>query len=156
MIESAVIWIVERVRDEQYGASKRTVSWHKSSVEAQEQMTDLQAEFDRACALAWPGHEVVQTIFSMYEELHLGFCEPKEHEAALIEQLSDWWLQESRGWQIFVEAEIMAKMTDPPQHCQELVRPEAVHYEYYAVGQDPGVTRTRILRDTPLRNFGDG
>ncbi len=161
-----VIWIVERVRDEHYGASTHVVSWHVSRVEAEEMATRLQAEFDQACERAWPWHEAVDTIFEMlheheyvkhawidcdreecgyFERHHQHHTERilEEHEASMIEQLTDWWHQESLAWQIFVEDEILAKMTDPPRYCQELVRhldDETVHYECHAVGREPAVT----------------
>jgi hypothetical protein len=132
-----MIWIVERVRDEQYGQSKHVVSWHRSRDEAEGMAACLQAEFNQACERVCPWYEVVETIFWMREE-HIG---PEEHEEALIEQLTAWWHQESRAWQIFVEDEIMTKMIDPPRYCQDLGRHnKIVHYEYHAVSHDPAVT----------------
>lgn len=166
-----MIWIVERVRDEQYGQSKRVISWHKTQDKAEGLAARLQAEFEQACELAWPWHEVIETIFEMREEQELvsqhvwmdcdledcGYLEnphqhhaqmePGEHERALIEQLTDWWHQERLDWQMFVEDEIMTKMTDPPRYCQELVQPnEAVHYECHAVSSDPVTTSSSYTK----------
>lgn len=172
MTTAEAIWIVERVRDEDYGSSKRVVSWHPSLAEAEEMAARLQAEFEQACERAWPWHVAVETIFEMLHEhehaqyewiscdieecshperghQHLVPRELEEHEAAMIVQLKDWWHQESRAWQIFVEDEILAKMTDPPRYCLELVRHfhfdetlgERVHYECHMVSRDPAAAR---------------
>lgn len=171
--EADIIWIVERVHNEQYVQSRCVITWHKSPAEAEGMAARLQAEFDQACELVRPLHENVETIFEMREEQELASyhvqtdcsleecchlenphqhrtqVEPKDHEKALIEQLTAWWHQEDLAWQIFTEDEVMAKMADPPCYCRELVQPsKAVHYECHAVSRDPAVTRARRAERT--------
>lgn len=176
-----VVWIVERVRYVSHeGSTKHVVSWHPSLEEAEAMARRLQAEFDAACERAWPWHEVVDTLFEMTQEhehewkhtwiacdseeceaferhhQHHAWREPEEHEASLIEQLSDWWHQEFRAWQAFVEDEIFATMTDPPTYTSELVAQDSeVHYVCHRVGRDPSVTlagyaeRAQLARGAP-------
>ena len=133
---SEQIWIVERQRDEDYGAAKHVVSWHPSLAEAESMAARLQREFDQARERTTPWHIDIETIFDMKRQhTHLTERELEEHEAAFIEQLNDWWHKERSAWQAFAEDEVMAKMTDPPSFCLHLVRDEAVSYVCYAVGR---------------------
>lgn len=165
-----VVWIVERVRHvEHEGSTKHVVSWHTTLAEAEGMAARLQAEFDEACGRVWSRHEVVETIFEMMQEHECGHMDrhhqhhawrDPEHEAALIEQLNDWWHQESRAWQIFVEDEVMSKMTDPPTYTHELVAHDAeVHYACHKVGRDPAITLAGYAKRAQIdeaRNSGDG
>lgn len=62
--EPATIWIVERVRDEQYGQSRHAVTWQKSRSEAEAMVTRLQTEFDQACASVHPRYESVERVLT--------------------------------------------------------------------------------------------
>lgn len=157
------IWIVERLRHEHEGTSTHVVSWHPSLDEAKVMTARLNDEFTRASAEALPGWEDVETIYEMMHEqdraryswidcdreecghfdrehTHLVDHEPDEHEAAFIEQIKDWWHRERDAWQSFVEDEVMAKMTDPPSYCGQLVREEEVEYVCRMVERDPRAT----------------
>ena len=171
MSDPSLIWIVERVRDEHYGSTKYVVSWHRSLIEAEAMAARLKAEFDRAGELAWPWHEVVETLWEMLQEAehvryvwidcretcegttegmahqHLVTRDIDEHEDVMITQLSALWHAESRAWQIFVEDKIMPLMADPPRFCRELVAPQdddhegSVSYVCHVIGHDPAVAR---------------
>jgi len=152
-----VIWIVQRVVTADYeGPITRVVSWHRTLAKAKEMAARLQSEFDRACAYVWPKYEGVETIYTMLEEREHHQGDPSEHVATMLEQLSQWWHQELHSWQTFVEEEVMAKMSDPPNWCQDLVRYDTgVSYECQAVSHDPAVTRAAYnARTTAPRDEG--
>lgn len=160
------VWIVERVRSVEYDCgSQRVISWHASADEARAEAQRLQAEFDLASELAWPWHEVVETIFDMLHgeqhdkehgwidcdedecgyfdkhHQHHAFVTPSEADQALIEQLKGWWHDESRAWQTFVEDEIFARMSDPPAYARELVADDAeVRYEVRAIARGKAIS----------------
>jgi hypothetical protein len=154
------IWIVERRRDEDYGAAKHVVSWHPSLEEAESIAARLQGEFDRARELVTPLHLDVDAIFEMLQEhenvkyvwiecdreecghfdrvhTHMTEREFEEHEAAFVEQLKEWWRKESASWQHFVEDKVMPKMSDPPSFFRHLSDDEDVRYVCHAVQRLP-------------------
>jgi hypothetical protein len=160
VIAADTIWIVERQRDEDYGAAKHVISWHPSLAEAENEVARLQGEFDRARELVTPMHLEAEAIFEMLQEhehakymwidcsrdeceafdrdhTHLTEREFEEHEAAFVEQLKEWWWKERNAWQDFVESEVMSKMSDPPALFRHLSDDEEVRYVCYAVGRRP-------------------
>lgn len=163
--DTGVIWIVKYQWASEYdSAETRVVAWQRSQAEAEELAARLLAEFVQARERALPGHEVADTIWEMLQEhehakyvwvscdreecghfdrvhTHLAERPLEEHEAAMIEQLRDWWHEARDAWRDFVEHEVMTQMADPPGFCNDLVRDAEVSYECYAISRDPAVTR---------------
>jgi len=172
MIDETCIWIVERVRRVEHDCgSQHVVSWHSSASEAAAEAHRLQSEFDLASTLAQPGHEIADTIFDMYQQesfekeygwivcdnpgcnciepvhRHRVSVTPDEADQALIAQLRDWLHVESKAWQIFVEDEILGRMTDPQRYWQELVASDAeVRYEVRPVMRGSLAVEERLAR----------
>jgi len=168
--DSGDIWIVERVRSVEHDCgSQHVVTWHASPEAAGGEARRLQAEFDLACKLAGPWHEVVDTLFDMYQQesfekqhgwidcdddacgylershRHHTFVTPCEADQALIEQLQDWWHAERNAWQAFVEDEIFSRMSDPPRYVSELVTVDVtVRYEVRLVRRGTAAAEGRL------------